>query len=378
MKKILCVVLFIICIVFICAEGAFASEIEAQMSGYDIESLEGYTDGLDNYYTDSGSFFETVKDFATGKEVLSITSVLRALIGGFFKEAKSCISLIINIIAISLLFSMLGSMNSNFNKNTLGEIAFFVCYIILTALLADSFSEASELVVATLKSAAVFINAASPVLMTILITSGAPVGAAAINPVILISTQLVCIISEKLLLPLLYSSAVLYMVSEINKTIRVSKFADFLKKTVKWCLCLIMTVFVAVLSVQGFCASTLDGAAAKTARFLVGSAVPIVGGILSDTIETVLGCSRVIKNATGAAGMIAILTIATSPVLKILALSASFHLGATILEPMADRRISSVISSVASITSLMAAIIIVAALMFIISMGMVMSIGNSA
>lgn len=378
MKKMACVLFFVICIVFMCAPDIFATEIDEQMASHNIESLEGYTQGLDNYYTKSDSFFETVKDFAAGKEVLSLTGVLRALVGGFFNEAKSCISLIINIIAISLLFSMLSSMNSNFNKNTLGEIAFFVCYIILTLLLVEAFSEASQLVVATLKSAAVFVNAASPVLMGILITSGAPAGAAAINPVILLSTQLVCVIAEKLLLPLLYSSAVLYMVSEINETIRVSKFADFLKKTVKWCLCLIMTVFVAVLSVQGFCASTLDGAAAKTARFLVGSAVPIVGGILSDTIETVLGCSRVIKNATGAAGMIAILTIATSPVLKILALSASFHLGAAILEPMADRRISSVISSVASITSLMAAIIVVAALMFVISMGMVMSIGNTA
>ena len=191
------------------------------------------------------------------------------------------------------------------------------------------------------------------------------------------SVQLVCIISEKFLLPLLYSSAILYMVSEIDDTIKVSKFADFLKKTVKWCLCLIMTVFVAVLSIQGFCASTLDGAVAKTARFLVGSAVPIVGGVLSDTVETVLGCSRVIKNATGGAGIIAVLMIATTPVLKILALSASFHLGAVILEPMADRRICSVISSVASITSLMAAIIVVAALMFIISMGMIMSISNT-
>ncbi len=378
MKKMICVIFFVICTLFMSLSAVQASQIDEQITSYDIESLEGYTQGLDNYYTNSDSFFQTVKDFVTGKEVLSVSGVLRALIGGFFDEAKSCISLIINIIAISLLFSMLGSMNSSFDKNTIGEIAFFVCYIILTFLLVKAFSEASQLVIATLKSATVFVNAASPVLMGILIASGAPMGAAAINPVILLSTQIVCVISEKLLLPLLYSAAVLYMVSEINETIRVSKFADFLKKTVKWCLCLIMTVFVAVLSVQGFCASTLDGAAAKTARFLVGSAIPIVGGILSDTIDTVLGCSRVIKNATGAAGIIAVLTIATSPVLKILALSASFHLGAAILEPMADRRISSVISSVASVTSLMAAIIVVAALMFIISMGMIMSIANTA
>ncbi len=353
-------------------------DIESELNTYDFGELEGYIGGESDYYTSSQSFFETVKSFATGQQVMSISAIIKSIFGAFLNEARGSIVLLLSVIAISLLFSFLNNMNGDFASMNVSETAFFVCYLILATLLLKAFNQASALVVSSVKSVASFINASSPILMSMLICGGAVGSASVINPVILFATQIVSVISEKLLVPLLYSSAALYIVSEINETIKVSKFADFLKKTVKWCLCLMLTIFSGVLGIQGFCAATLDGAAAKTARYLVGTAVPVVGGILSDTIETLVGCSNIIKNATGAAGMIAVLIIATVPVIKILAVSVTFHLGAAVLEPMADRRISNVISSLASIISLMAAIIVTAAVMFIICIGMVMCLGNTS
>lgn len=355
-----------------------AMDIENELNTYDFGELEGYIGGESDYYTNSQGFLETVKDFATGKQVLSVSEIAKSVLSAFLNEARGSVVLLLSVIAISLLFSFLNNMNGDFASTNVSETAFFVCYLILATLLLKAFSQASALVVSSVKSASSFINAASPVLMSMLVFGGSVGSASVINPVILFATQIVSVVSEKFLVPLLYSSAALYIVSEINETIKVSKFADFLKKTVKWCMCLMLTIFSGVLGIQSFCAATIDGAAAKTARYLVGTAVPVVGGILSDTIETLVGCSNIIKNATGAAGMIAVLVIATVPVIKILAVSVTFYLGAAVLEPMADRRISSVISSLASITSLMAAIIVTAAVMFIICIGMVMCLGNTS
>lgn len=354
------------------------TNIENEINSYNLEELEGYTEPENDYYTDGAGFADTVRNFASGKEVLNAANVLRAIVRGFFSEAYNCFSLLLSVLAISLLFSALNNIKGEFNSSSVGDTAFFVCYLIVTTLIANAFSDAASLVVSTVKSAAMFINAASPVMMTMLVTSGGISGAAAVNPVIMLCTELVTAVSEKFLMPLLYSAAALYIVSEINETIRVSKFADFLKKTVKWSLCLILTVFVGILSIQGFCTATLDSAAAKTAKFLVGTSIPVVGGILSDTVETVVGCSLVVKNATGAAGIVVLLIIASAPVIKILAVSASFHLCSAIIEPVADRRISSVMSSVASVTTLMAAIIVTAAVMFIISIGMIMCMSGAA
>ena len=359
-------------------DGAPGYNVEAEVDSYGLDALDGCTGDAADYFTDGASFSDTVRALATGETVFDAKSILRLIVQGLFGEGYDCLSLLLSVIAISVLFSLLNNMKSSFNKETVSEVAFFVCYLILSGIIVQAFGSAAKLVTNTVRTASVFINALAPVLMTMLVTSGGIVSAAAVNPVILLAAELSAVVVERLLMPLLYSSAALYIVSEINETIRVVKFADFLKKTVKWGLCLILTVFVGILSIQGFCSVPLDGAAAKTAKYVVGTAVPVVGSILSDTVETVVGCSMVVKNATGAAGMIAVLVIVMAPILRLLAVCAIFHISAAVIEPIADKRIANVTSNIASVTSLMAAVVITVALLFIICIGMVMCIGAPA
>ena len=359
-------------------DGAPGYNVEAEVDSYGLDALDGYTGDAADYFTDGASFSDTVRALATGETVFDAKSILRLIVQGLFGEGYDCLALLLSVIAISVLFCLLYNMYSIFNKETVSEVAFFVCYLILSGIIVQAFGSAAKLVTNTVRTASVFINALAPVLMTMLVTSGGIVSAAAVNPVILLAAELSAVVVERLLMPLLYSSAALYIVSEINETIRVVKFADFLKKTVKWGLCLILTVFVGILSIQGFCSVPLDGAAAKTAKYVVGTAVPVVGSILSDTVETVVGCSMVVKNATGAAGMIAVLVIVTAPILRLLAVCAIFHISAAVIEPIADKRIANVTSNIASVTSLMAAVVITVALLFIICIGMVMCIGAPA
>ncbi len=354
-----------------------SSYIEGELGGYNIDSLEGYTGENEDYFSGGAGFYETAERFATGQEVLDAKDIFGALLGGFFSEAYGCFSLLLSIVAISLLFSLLNNMNSNLTSG-ISDTAFFVCYLVLATVTVKTFGDAASLVQSSVKSVSVFINAAAPILTAMLAASGSVSGAATVNPIMLFAAQLVSVAVEKLLLPLLYSAGVLYIASGINEQIRVSHFADFLKKTVKWGLCLMLTVFVSILSIQGFCAYSLDGATAKTAKYVFGTAVPVVGGILSDTIETVVGCSRVVKNATGAAGMVAVLIMTSMPVIKILASCVMLHLGAAVAEPIADRRISDMLSNIASVISLMAGMVVSAAVIFIICIGAVMCLGGAA
>lgn len=379
MKRVLWLIcLFLVCIPCLCGYAAEGYDIEGEIQGYELDALDGYTGDAADYFTDGQSFSDTVRAFATGQEVLDAKNIFKLILQALFSEGYDCLALLLSVIAVSILFSLLNNMKSSFHQETVSEVAFFVCYLILSGLIVQAFGSAARIVTSTVKSASIFINALAPVLMTMLVTSGGVVSAAAVNPVILLAAEMAALLVERLLMPLLYSSAALYIVSEINETIRVVKFADFLKKTVKWGLCLILTIFVAILGIQGFCTASLDGAAAKAAKFVVGTAVPVVGSILSDTVETVVGCSMVVKNATGAAGMVALLVIVTAPILRLLAVCAVFHISAAVIEPVSDKRISNVMTNIASVTSLMAAVVITVALLFLICIGMVMSIGNSA
>ncbi len=54
-----------------------------------------------------------------------------------------------------------------------------------------------------------------------------------------------------------------------------------------------------VVSLEGTLSSSIDGITAKTGKAVVSSAIPVVGKILGDAVDTVLGCGLILKNAVG-------------------------------------------------------------------------------
>lgn len=61
-----------------------------------------------------------------------------------------------------------------------------------------------------------------------------------------------------------------------------------MKSSVIWFLGIILTIFVGVLSLEGTLSSSIDGITAKTAKTVISSAIPIVGSILSDALDSIL------------------------------------------------------------------------------------------
>lgn len=54
-----------------------------------------------------------------------------------------------------------------------------------------------------------------------------------------------------------------------------------------------------VLSLEGTLTSSVDGLTAKTTKAVVTSTIPVVGKLLGETVDAVLGCSNILKNAVG-------------------------------------------------------------------------------
>ena len=85
-----------------------------------------------------------------------------------------------------------------------------------------------------------------------------------------------------------------------------------------------LTIFVAIVSLEGNLSSSVDGITAKTTKAVVSSAIPIVGKILGDAVDSVLGCGIILKNAVGIVGVIIIVGICIVPILKLLLAMISY------------------------------------------------------
>lgn len=100
-------------------------------------------------------------------------------------------------------------------------------------------------------------------------------------------------------LPLLLVGTALGIVSKISDNIQIGKLSKLFKSGVVWALGIVLTVFVGVLSLEGSLTSSVDGLTAKTTKAVVTSAIPVVGKILGESVDAVLGCSNILKNAVG-------------------------------------------------------------------------------
>lgn len=102
---------------------------------------------------------------------------------------------------------------------------------------------------------------------------------------------------------------------------------------------IVLTVFVGVVSLEGTLSSGVDGITAKTTKAVVSSAIPVVGKILGDAVDTVLGCGIVLKNAVGLVGVVIVIGICIMPILKLFVLSVSYKLLSTVVQPIADEKL---------------------------------------
>ena len=67
--------------------------------------------------------------------------------------------------------------------------------------------------------------------------------------------------------------------------------------------------------------------------------MPIVGGMFSDTMDTLVGCTLIVKNALGVTAMLVLAGVTVAPLLRTLAVAAVLKLCAALLEPVAQAEI---------------------------------------
>lgn len=182
---------------------------------------------------------------------------------------------------------------------------------------------------------------------------------------------------NNVLIPIILVSTALGIVSKISDDVQVDKLSKFMKKGSLWILTTVLTLFISLATLEGNITSGLDGVTLKAGKSIVSKVIPVVGGILGDAIDTVLGYSNVIKNAVGVVGIITIGSICIKPILNLAALTITYYLGAALCQPIADKKIVSLIEQIAGTFKILLAILFTITVMIIIGIALVMKISNS-
>jgi stage III sporulation protein AE len=139
---------------------------------------------------------------------------------------------------------------------------------------------------------------------------------------------------------------------------------------------LLLTVFTGILGVQGVAGAVTDGVGLRTVKYLTGAVVPVVGGVLTDAVDAVAGCSLFIKNAVGIVGVLAILFLCTLPVVKILSAAVMYRLAAALLQPLGAQELSESLHLLGNYLLLVFAAVAAVGLMFFIALTIIVGLSN--
>lgn len=300
--------------------------------------------------------------------------LLKLLLGILGKEVLNSVAILSSIIVIIVIHSILKNISDGLGNTGVSQVAYYVQYIMIVTLVMTSFSQIIIMVKESIQNLVSFINLLIPILITLMVTTGNMVSATTIEPIILLMITVIGNFIVNIVIPIVLISTALGIVSQISDKVQIDKLAKFFKSSTVWVLGVILTLFVGVASLEGSLSSSIDGVTAKTTKAAVSNFIPVVGKILGDAVDTVMGCSVILKNALGMVGVIIIIGICIIPITKLVTLMTMYYLGSALCQPIADGKIIKLLGHMGDTFKLLLAILSSISVMLIIGVTIIVKI----
>ena len=320
---------------------------------------------------------EYIKSYMeSGKGNVSFDKLLRAVLSLVFKEVNSVLKIAVSLIVIAILCALLKNLQNAFSNENISKIAFYACYSVLILMLSKSFLISLSVAKDVIYGISDFMAAILPILVTIIGVAGGFVQAATLDPIVTAAVVLIPNIYSTLIIPLVLVTFVLQFANNLSEEHKIDNLCKMFKQSTIWLQGIIITIFIALLTIRGITSSTLDAVTLKTTKFAIDNFVPIVGKALSDAITSVAGYSLVIKNAISGIGLFIIILIIIYPVIKIVLMTFIYKLSAALVEPISDKRITSAIVSTADSLVILLSCVLSISLMFFVLIAIMASAGK--
>ena len=305
------------------------------------------------------------------------TSLGKRIFNLLGKEVVNGVRSILIILVIVMIHSILKSVSESLENENIAKLIYYVQYILIITVVMTNFSEIVTMVRDTCTNLVGFMNLLVPLLISLMLYTGSITTSGLLEPVILFMINFMGNIIQNLIIPFVLIFASLVIISKISDKVQIHKLANFLKSGIVWFLGIVLTIFVGVVSLEGTLSSSVDGVTAKTTKAIVSSAIPVVGKILGDAVDTVLGCGIILKNAIGLVGVVIVIGICIMPVLKLAVLTIAYKLLAGVCEPIADTKIVSLLEQIGDIFRILLAILCSISVMLIIGTTLVIKMSNA-
>ena len=231
--------------------------------------------------------------------------------------------------------------------------------------------------VTAVKGCGSFMLSFVPVYMGILSVSGAPVTAAASGGMLLVAAEFISGAAAFGITAVMGAYLSLSICSSVSPIISGANLADTFKKVGMWLMSLFTTVFLGVLSARGAINSAADSLSVKTAKFILGTCVPVAGTALSGAVSTVSSSLSVIKTSFGIFGAVIPAVMFLPVIAELLVWRLVLNISGGICGVFSLERTSKLFKAVDGMLAFLLGALLLVLATFIISLSITISAGRA-
>lgn len=356
-------------------QGEAEAEIYQELAGSQLEAIEGeLARGLElnlpglslgNLIRKNGAAID-----------LNLVDFLQYLWQLLWRELLANVGLLGQLLALGVLCALLSQLKTAFQKQDALDLAFTVCYYCLLALALRSLVVAVGANRNAIAQMGTLLNAVVPVLSGLLVAGGAVSSAVILEPAVLVGVTWLINIVQQLVLPLILGGVCLGALGNFTEGLSLSRLAKLMLQFATIALGLTFTIFMGLMAIKGVAAPLADTVALRSAKFMVGSLIPILGKMLTDALEVVASCSAAIRGAAGILSLVGVIVYCFVPILKAMALVLIYRFAGAAIEPVADKRLADGLGWMADGLLLLSLAVLSVGIMFFVGVAVMVKAAN--
>lgn len=252
-----------------------------------------------------------------------------------------------------------------------------VCRVSCIAGLAEIFADMRSVTQALMSAIAECADLLTPVMITAVSLAGAETTALFLTPFVSVCVNLIQHILAQWGVAISSAAAAIAIAGSLSESVKLKRLHNLCRRIIHVGAGGLLTGFVAILTIQGRLGAGRDGAAVRTARYAIENILPVIGGNVSDSLDSLLSTAYIVKNAFGVSSCILIAAVCLVPMLRLLAMAFFLHFVSAAAEPMGDDSMTAMLGELGAAVEMLLIVAAVGAVLCALLIGSCMSAASN-
>jgi stage III sporulation protein AE len=298
-------------------------------------------------------------------QLTSFSGFLGVILQAVGLHLADCSVLLASVLGLLLLCGMMRALGQAWNMNQ----ATLVPRLCLYLAVAGAGYAAVDAMVGYFSVLQTFMQGMIPVMSTMYLLGGNVARASVGNVMLSVGLNVCHSICAGLAPPLFGACMAMALPAVMESGVDLSRISGFLKKGYTTVLGVLTFVLTLCLSAQNLIASRADSLAMRSGRYAIGQMIPIVGGALAGSLDTLAAGVGLLRGLAGMSGVLLLLICCIPVLVRMLLLRALFDLGSGVAHLLGCASESAVLGEASSLFGYMAAAVAMCSAVFIIAVG---------